>query len=417
MKKNLLILTTFFPYEGGEQFFEPEVKYWENSSFDNIYILPSNQGGRKREFSKNIKIIDKIISKNIISNFYYMVFSLFTIIFWKELKYILLNVNGNIVVNLFYALKSTANTYRYKNQINLACKELEGEIYIYSYWNDTQCYGACLLKKEKKVIKVMSRAHGFDIYVERRVNNYMPLKWQFKDNIDKIFLLSHGAKKYFYEHYSYPREKLVVSRLGVEIPNLNQVYSIKENTLRILSLSYCVPIKRIDKILKCVEVLSNKYKDLYIEWTHIGGGFLFEPLKIEANKLTENNLYIKIKFTGELQNQEVKNYLANNNFDIFINTSESEGVPVSIMEAMSYGIPVIAPDIGGISSLVDNNNGYLISEKAEIHEILLGIDKIFKSSNISYYRENSRRKIINDFSAEQNFSNHISMIDSLTKIH
>ena len=46
-------------------------------------------------------------------------------------------------------------------------------------------------------------------------------------------------------------------------------------------------------------------------------------------------------------------------FDVFINTSKKEGVPVSIMEAMRHGIPVIAPRVGGIPELVTPDAGFL----------------------------------------------------------
>jgi len=48
-----------------------------------------------------------------------------------------------------------------------------------------------------------------------------------------------------------------------------------------------------------------------------------------------------------LPHNDVLNYYASNPVDVFINTSSSEGLPVSIMEAMSFGIPVIATNVGG----------------------------------------------------------------------
>ena len=46
-------------------------------------------------------------------------------------------------------------------------------------------------------------------------------------------------------------------------------------------------------------------------------------------------------------------------FDVFLNTSQKEGVPVSIMEAMRWGVPVIAPAVGGIPELVTKDIGFL----------------------------------------------------------
>ena len=50
--------------------------------------------------------------------------------------------------------------------------------------------------------------------------------------------------------------------------------------------------------------------------------------------------------------------------DVYINTSIHEGIPMSILEAMSQGLPVIAPNVGGISEIVDDGvDGYLIENR------------------------------------------------------
>lgn len=57
---------------------------------------------------------------------------------------------------------------------------------------------------------------------------------------------------------------------------------------------------------------------------------------------------VAYNFVEYLNNEEVYTFYRNNRVDVFLNVSESEGVPVSIMEAMSCHIPTIAPDVGGM---------------------------------------------------------------------
>ena len=54
---------------------------------------------------------------------------------------------------------------------------------------------------------------------------------------------------------------------------------------------------------------------------------------------------------------------------MFINVSSTEGIPVSIMEAMSFGIPVIATAVGGTPEIVNNENGYLLSKDPSAKEL------------------------------------------------
>jgi glycosyltransferase involved in cell wall biosynthesis len=63
---------------------------------------------------------------------------------------------------------------------------------------------------------------------------------------------------------------------------------------------------------------------------------------------------------GGRPNNEVRSFMLSERIDIFLNLSRSEGLPVSIMEAMASGIPVMATDVGGTSEIVDNQNGWLL---------------------------------------------------------
>ena len=114
-----------------------------------------------------------------------------------------------------------------------------------------------------------------------------------------------------------------------------------------------------------------------------------------------------------MNNQDVYKLYQNNKIDVFINSSENEGVPVSIMEAMSCYIPIIAPNVGGISELIqDNYNGKLLSEKCTISELSTAITQIsfFKSSEV---RDNARKQYEDKYNASKNYN---EFIDVLTTI-
>ena len=56
---------------------------------------------------------------------------------------------------------------------------------------------------------------------------------------------------------------------------------------------------------------------------------------------------ISVKIMGRMKNKDIYSLYEKEKPDLFINLSSSEGIPVSIMEAMSFGIPVISTDVGG----------------------------------------------------------------------
>ena len=80
-----------------------------------------------------------------------------------------------------------------------------------------------------------------------------------------------------------------------------------------------------------------------------------------------------------------------NNADVYILPSYSEGLPISILEAMSYKMPIIATNVGGIPEIVLNSqNGYLITPgdqqalKDSIDKMLLSDIRRKEMGEISY---------------------------------
>lgn len=410
--RNILILTSSFPYAGGEQFIETEIKFWAQSEFNNVCILPNSFKGNLRPIPDQIKVVGNTTNEKY--KFIYIIKALFSVFFIKELKVLFKNKKNKFsFINFWAALVTCANIIRQKEKINAVINDFKGEILVYSYWNDVTAYAACLLKREGKVAQVISRAHGADLYKERRKNHYMPIKWQFVNDHDAIFLLSLAALKYYRVNYGASNNILNISRLGVEVPNSSPSYFFNKKVLKVLSISYCVEVKRIDKMIDALTAYAKDHP-VSIEWTHIGGGELFESLKAKAEKNANDVSTFNYNFMGHIDNTDIKQILETGSFDIFINSSESEGIPVSIMEAMSSGIPAIAPDIGGISDLVQHkNNGYLISSQANIDEIVEGLEYLHQETIMNTYRTAAKEWILKEFNAKNNYSEFIQQINTL----
>ena len=81
-------------------------------------------------------------------------------------------------------------------------------------------------------------------------------------------------------------------------------------------------------------------------------------IKSSTENLEEN---ISVKLLGKVNNNDILNFYSITPVNLFINLSESEGIPVSIMEAISFSIPIIATDVGGVSEIVtEETDCYLI---------------------------------------------------------
>ena len=123
-------------------------------------------------------------------------------------------------------------------------------------------------------------------------------------------------------------------------------------------------------------------------------------------KVKELNLIDYCYFQGNLDHQLLINKYENNEVDIVVISSISErvpeGIPVSLMEAMSYEIPVIATDCGGTKELVDGKSGILVNQ----NDPKAIANAIFKLINNNEFRrklsKNGRNKIMQDFDTMKN---------------
>jgi glycosyltransferase involved in cell wall biosynthesis len=117
-----------------------------------------------------------------------------------------------------------------------------------------------------------------------------------------------------------------------------------------------------------------------------------------------------VNFTYELMgktpNELVYQYYFSNFVDLFINVSKHEGIPVSIMEAFSAGIPVMATNVGAVSEIVDSDCGYNLDidfDEEEVSKLLNDFFNLSKEKNVNF-RINAYHKWQNYFNSKKNYS-------------
>lgn len=268
---------------------------------------------------------------------------------------------------------------------------------LYFYWGDNLTWTIPYLRKKITVknAKIIVRLHGSDLY-ENVKNNYAPLRNSIFKCADKIVTVSKNGENYLQNKYPNFSNKIAVSRLGVFNNVLNPYFN--GTSFTVVSVSNVIPLKRVHLIFEILQ--KSKHK---ITWHHFGDGILMAKLK-ELIKQKRSDLAIELH--GFVPNKRVIEFYQKHSINLFINVSTTEGVPVSIMEALSFGIPVFATNVGGSSELVNKNVGKLLDVNFDVLTVSKELDNFLElnDNELKVYRDNAYQQYKDLADAEKNYN-------------
>lgn len=274
----------------------------------------------------------------------------------------------------------------------------------YTFWWEEWNYTLSFLK-DRKVIenKLVSKAHGFDLFDERNKFGKIPFREIQLKHTDKVFSISETGKAYLMQKFPGYATKFSVSRIGTFD------HGVGLNTpgpqLVLVSCSSMSPVKQLHLI---PELLGKVKRN--VKWVHFGEGPERPKVASYIEKLPE---HIIVELKGNTPNEEILEYYKNQRVSVFINVSKSEGIPVSMMEAISFGIPLIGFDVGGVSEIVTQETGYLIppGDLLQIVEVLNEFDTDPASNH--QFRAGVRSFWKTHFSAESNSAKFVNKLKQL----
>ncbi len=387
---NLFIFSNFFPYEKAEAFLLNEFEFTKKEA-SSIYLI-SLYGKHEESLIKeesNLKLLQPIIN-----NSSSKIFLLFKGIF--NLAPVNFHINEFIktsillspqklyywIISLFIS-RAALSSDAYKQVVKLV--NASDNPILYFYWGDNLAWTIPYLKKEIKNndLKIIIRLHGSDLY-ENLKHNYAPLRSAIFSAVDTIVPISEHGYNYIFNKYPKFSAKVFLSRLGVFDNGLNYNIQNLSKEFTIVSVSNVVALKRLNLLFDALQKTQSK-----ITWHHFGDGVLMNDL---SNAIKNKRQGLNVILHGYVSNQSLINFYQNQHVDLFVNVSYSEGLPVSIMEALSFGIPVIATDVGGTSELVSDKVGELISSTFTSDSLGQNIEKLLnlKSEELLLLRSNAR---------------------------
>ncbi|MDI6877102.1 MAG: glycosyltransferase [Methanomicrobiales archaeon] len=425
MNKNnttLVIFTASFPLAGAaiEPFLHQELPHL-CAAFDTILLVPRLHRGGRMEPSGGLPAsagVDTSLVNcpgpigNILRNLQVAGYALTSPHMYGEIgKCPALALHGVSVRRL---LEQMGTAHRIRNWI---VQQMErgrldpSRTLFYTYWFDGTALGVSLARRRHPEIKHVTRAHGFDLYEERHNPPYMPFREEVLDAIDRVFLVSEHGKEYLSRKYPAFESKYTVSRLGVDDPRFSTEPS-SDGVFRMVSCSHVVPIKRLGLLVQGLAELGRLRPEYTFEWVHIGDGPERAMVEKQAKSTLPNN--VRPAFLGQIPPEEVMEYYRRHCIDLFLNVSESEGIPVTIMEAQSCGIPVLATAVGGTPEIVTKKVGLLLNPDPHPRDIAGAIGTFVDDpAGMERMRLQSRANWEENYNAEKNFKEFARQLEAI----
>jgi glycosyltransferase involved in cell wall biosynthesis len=217
-------------------------------------------------------------------------------------------------------------------------------------------------KTSESFDEFQNNKHSFLIEVQKLLRNWSV-------NSAEVVITPSDHLKNFVSELGFNNEILKINN-GVDITDIKRT-NVHKADINLLIISRLVIQKNINIVIEAMELLDNKKVKLSI----IGEGGEFNKLEGVIHEL---NLQNRVQLLGKIDNNKISQFLLT--ADIFIQASDYEGLPHSVLEAINYEIPILSTEVGGCKDLLnDGERGFIIP---------IPPDKKIIAENITYIIDN-----------------------------
>ncbi len=202
---------------------------------------------------------------------------------------------------------------------------------------------------------------------------------------------------------NFPANRITVIENGVDLTSFNSTINAGNSDIKPLS-DHCkigiagrlVPVKRVDMFIKVAAELMNTHPELNTSFHIFGDGPLHKELTALNKKLNTGTM---THFEGHSENMQQE--LAG--MDVLLITSDHEGLPMILLEAMALKTVVIAHAVGGIPTVLAHGKcGVLVTEQQASAYTDAVYQLIKNPENYKNYINNAVNQVTTLYSSEQN---------------
>lgn len=245
-------------------------------------------------------------------------------------------------------------------------------------------------------IKFITTFHGYDITKFLNENSNGVYKRLFKKG--DLFMPISNLWAERLKDLGCAGDKILVHRMGVDTKQIVfRERTVSDDNIMVLTVARLVDKKGLRYSITAVAKIIQKYPE--VNYYIVGDGYLRKRLEDLINEFGVEN---KIKLLGAIENSKVRELMQKSHVFLLASVTSSdgdqEGIPVSIMEAMASGLPVISTYHSGIPEIVlDGKSGFLVPEK-DVDALTEKLEYLIEHSEIWPEMGKAGRKFV-----EENF--------------
>lgn len=249
-------------------------------------------------------------------------------------------------------------------------KKNKGEVLILSHPNEVE------IVKKYKGKKILVQHLSYDYYLKIYCGNNIELKNKIRNFISYFVVLSPYDAIKFRKGFNLLEKQVKVIR---HTCNMEIIQNKKEKNKKLIMIARIDnQQKRFDLAIRAMKKLKDFTLDIY--------GDIYNQEDMEfLQKVIEKENITNVNFKGPTN--KVKEKLDDSG--IFIMTSDFEGYPIALIEAMRRGLPIVLRNTFDSAQDIVINNGVLLEKEWNENKFVEGVKEIYK--NYEYYSENSKK--------------------------
>ncbi|WP_423479102.1 glycosyltransferase family 4 protein [Priestia megaterium] len=317
----------------------------------------------------------------------------------KQIVYIPTHYNGNKVVKSFLFLMSISKIvfwmfHKELNIVHIHMSEKGSFFRKYIVFKISKCFSK----------KIILHTHGAD-FEDFYLNSSSTVKNKIRKLLRGVDIVIALGEKWKEKIFSIEKDSnVLVLRNAISIPSAENLSNYNSSQFNILFLGVLIKRKGVYELLEGFKQFVNDLSEnekKNVSLVMAGSG---EEEAFLKQLIGEYNLEGNVKLTGWINTQEKERLLSQS--QLFILPSYNEGLPMAILEAMSYGLPIVSTDVGSVDEAVHHHqNGYLI-EKKDIVAIYDSLNQIYRSNSLwNTFSDNSRYLAEKEFDLNNYYKN------------